>query len=718
MTKFKQTTPDIEHRTFVTDAPIIDPKMDRFRRWPFAQRVARTIASRRDPGSIVIGVYGAWGDGKTSVLNFIQNELNNYEHVIVVRFNPWLFGTDTQMIQSFFHVLSDALGKSLTSYREKIGEWLEKYGSVFSATPWGIGEGLKDIGKALNATDIEEYRTRVETLLQDQQKRVVIFMDDIDRLDKSEIQTVFKLVKLTGDFAHTSYVLAFDEEMVAAALSEKYGAGGTEAGRHFLEKIVQVPLHLPVVDRETLRSYCFEGVDEALGLAGIELSAEQTEEYVYHFATGIQNRMHTPRMAKRYGNALTFALPILKDEVNPVDLMLIEGIRIFYPEIYEHIRANPDLYLGKRSYGMLGPKEDQEGQELLKQGLVGLSSSDRKCAELLLQSLFPSIKAFLKRSSNWPESSPRELKERRVSSASYFPRYFLYAVPDTDVSDAAVSSFLGELDTLGVDEVVNRLPMLVDGRRASRFVEKLRQFEEELSPQVSEVLAKAISRSGNLFPNEGATFSFLTPYVQSTILVARLLRNLPAESARLEAGMTVLREGQPLDYANDCFYMMISGKKDDGEEALYTKEEEKQMGLSVVARIKQLAERSVLIVSNEHPLLLLYTWAVWGSREETNQYLQRMFEKDESHVLHLIWHSLGRVRTLGSNITRLGEFRRENYDQLKHIVDVDAIFVALKKVYGDSLDDTATAYERSIDEPTDRLLAMQFAYVHQQVVNE
>ena len=61
---------------YVSDSPVSDPESeDRLKRWPFAQRIAQTIASRKDPSSIVIGICGVWGEGKTSVLNFIGKEL-------------------------------------------------------------------------------------------------------------------------------------------------------------------------------------------------------------------------------------------------------------------------------------------------------------------------------------------------------------------------------------------------------------------------------------------------------------------------------------------------------------------------------------------------------------------------------------------------------------------------------------------------------------------
>ena len=87
---------------YVPDSPISDPSMDRLGRWPFAQRVAQTIAVHHDPSSIVVGICGGWGEGKTSVMNLVDRELANHPDVTVVRFNPWRFKDEVHLLQSFF----------------------------------------------------------------------------------------------------------------------------------------------------------------------------------------------------------------------------------------------------------------------------------------------------------------------------------------------------------------------------------------------------------------------------------------------------------------------------------------------------------------------------------------------------------------------------------------------------------------------------------------
>ena len=124
--------------TYVSDAPVTDSKNDRFKRWPFAKRVAETIASRTDPSSLVVAIYGAWGDGKTSVLNFISQELATRADILTVKFNPWRFGDESAVLRHFFAELARVVGASLTSKSEDFGAALEKYGKFLDFAGLGL----------------------------------------------------------------------------------------------------------------------------------------------------------------------------------------------------------------------------------------------------------------------------------------------------------------------------------------------------------------------------------------------------------------------------------------------------------------------------------------------------------------------------------------------------------------------------------------------------
>jgi len=96
---------DVAKDQYIADQPIASKSEDKFNRAPFATRIAETLATRYDPSSIVIGLYGPWGDGKTSVLEMMQEELKTHDEIIVVRFNPWHFQTEDLLLRGFFATL-------------------------------------------------------------------------------------------------------------------------------------------------------------------------------------------------------------------------------------------------------------------------------------------------------------------------------------------------------------------------------------------------------------------------------------------------------------------------------------------------------------------------------------------------------------------------------------------------------------------------------------
>ena len=325
--KSKQSAGDYASSEYASESPLTDSALDEFERCHFAQRVAQTIASHREKDSIVIGIYGDWGAGKSTILNFINHELQIQDDIdiLCVKFNPWLFKDDIHLLQNFFQTIANKLGRSLSSPNDKIREWLKDCSAYLSITIGGIQLSPGKVGTDTASIDIDELKARIGEVLKDEGKRIVIFVDDIDRLDKSEIQTTFKLIKLLASFDYTTYVLAFDDKMVSEALGEKCQSeddnnlGNKESGKSFIEKIVQVPLIMPKADLISLRKFGIGHVLDALKQAQIDLNEEQYKKFVDLFVIGIEPRLQTPRMAIRYGNALRFSLPLLKGEVNNID---------------------------------------------------------------------------------------------------------------------------------------------------------------------------------------------------------------------------------------------------------------------------------------------------------------------------------------------------------------------------------------------------------------
>jgi len=231
---------------FRPDRPVSKEKDDKFQRYPFAKRIADIVSSNKYHKSLVIGIYGKWGQGKTSVMHFIKNEVS--ENVITINFNPWRFHEQKHLLKSFFESIAIALGKKLTDHKEKFAKAFTRY-AVSVGSLYSSNHPLSDIGnetdEKLNSLSVEELKAKVDQLIIETNCNLVVFVDDIDRLDINEVQSIFKLVKLLGDFPRTAYILSFDDDLVAASLGPQYANRDKSSGYEFLEKIIQLPLHLP-----------------------------------------------------------------------------------------------------------------------------------------------------------------------------------------------------------------------------------------------------------------------------------------------------------------------------------------------------------------------------------------------------------------------------------------------------------------------------------------
>lgn len=255
---------------YVHDEPWRPGEAERLGRRGFAVRIAHTIGTRRDSAGLTVALYGAWGEGKTSVLRMVQEDLAQAESVEVIPFNPWRFRDPDHLVEMFFETLASRLGNSvkLGTRSEEVGRALRSYGKLLNIVPGvqGLGDAVSTVGERIKEPTFETLRNRVESGIRAAGVRPVILIDDIDRLDGAEIRAVVRLVKLTANFENTTYLLAFDPDVVAAALATAVDGATPEDGRRYLEKIVQVPLQLPSTDQGTLLHLTLEYLSEALTL--------------------------------------------------------------------------------------------------------------------------------------------------------------------------------------------------------------------------------------------------------------------------------------------------------------------------------------------------------------------------------------------------------------------------------------------------------------------
>lgn len=700
-------TPD-----FSNDRPLSSKADDKLNRAPFAARVAEVLRGLPEGAGLVVGIHGPWGDGKTTVLNILKADLDADGATATVEFNPWRFTDEPAMLAGFFRVLAGVIRAKLTTKGEDIAGWLEKigrYASVFDDRFGKAGE----VAAANAEASLEELRGRLSESLAKAGKRIVVLVDDIDRLDKHETHTLFRLIKACADFPNVCYVLAFDDVAVAKSLGERYGAGDEASGRAFLEKIIQVPLKLPVAMKEDLRSLCFQQVDLAISAAAIELTKEDVGGFVSGFDRGVSIRLDTPRAAKRYGNGLMFALPMLRGEVNIADLLLIEAVRAFYPAIYDIIRANHHEFSGVESEHRGRGRDGPRAVALLKPVVDALLSEEQAAIKSLLKGLFPRLGSAYGGGGYGSDWLSRWAKAKRICAPDYCPRYFSYSVPISDVRDSEMDALYAKAAKEPASEVGKDIFAFFTGGKAKRVIERMRQREESTPTEAVASLCLAIAANAKHIPNPPSLFSFAEPVSQAGILISRLIERLPAGERRVALAKQVIEAADPLWFGDEVLrWLHVTDDADKADSNTLTKDEVKEVSKALVDRVKARAKAGEPLFNVDVPQeqsLLFQWWRIEG-REPVQAHLTSVFATDPKNIGLFLQAMAPRSWGQEDVLPRVGALDANQLKNIKLIYNLDALADLIRKHLPGDFENPQWFPDSK--KPIDQRLAEQFMFVY------
>lgn len=711
---------------FSSDRPITHRQYDRLNRAAFADRIAGVLRGLPKGTGLVVGIHGPWGDGKTTVLNLLRTELSSNDAIVVRDFNPWRLTDDEAMFRGFFSTLTEAIGASLstTFERAKAGagkwtkraRWITKLLGRISKSAETVDDLLARFGEVVASGDslgLEELRSRIVTRLEQSAKRIVVLIDDLDRLDKHETHTLFRLIKACADFPNLCYVLAFDDTAVARALGERYGAGDEPSGRAFLEKIIQVPLKLPVAAKEDLRALCFEQVNQALAAAGIELTRDQVGEFVAGFDRGASVRLTTPRAAKRFGNGLMFALPMLVGETNPADLLLVEALRAFFPEVYDIVRDNHSDFSGVERDRHSGEHGGPRSGQLLKPLLEAMPREHADAVKALLVDLFPRLSGVYGQVNYGTDWLSRWSRERRISAPEYCPRYFTYAIPLNDVPDADVTAMLETANHGDAAAVETRLTTHLAGSKARRVIDKFRAIEGMAGPTAAATLAIVVAKLAKNIPNSPALFSFAEPPSQAAILISHLLRRIPERGDRIAAGKRVMQAAEPLWFGVECVrWLYVTDKPEKQDSNTLTKQETAEVRQVLVDRIKSCAATGAPLFDPDLPQedSLLFEWWRAEGQDPVQAHLVGVFTRNPKQVASFLQSQAPLAWTDGDVMPHVSELGADQIKNIGRIIDLDTLAEWIRRHCSGDFDNPEWFPDNA--KPLEQRLAEQFMFVY------
>lgn len=453
---------------FSTDKPITDASEDKLGRSGFAERLAKAIINFDTADSYAIALQGAWGCGKTSVLNMAIQKIEETtdKKTVIIRFNPWNFTTTGQLIDQFFATMSSKLKLSKSNERlQKVGELVEKYSSILEYTQYipGVGSYMnalpkvakafggrmrKNAGEKLKDAVYQKEEIEKELLLID--SRILVVIDDIDRLPNDQIRLIFQLVNSVAGFPHTVYLLSYDKGIVARALDDVQGQRGAE----YLEKIVQVPFDLPPIDKYRVRSILKGELEKIRNIPNSSEVDSAHWEQVFGYC--IAPIVTSLRDVKRFCNVLSFSYAAVKPEVDFSDMAGITAIKVFAPTIYEWIYANRMSLAGSYRGGSIALNGVKDYRAEMKRIAERIYPDDPEYMLDALACLFPSFGNRITYASDF--QTPAELHQAlRIASESKFDLYFSLSLENVKIPKIELDNSLLRMNTCELREYVTKL---------------------------------------------------------------------------------------------------------------------------------------------------------------------------------------------------------------------------------------------------------------------
>ncbi len=707
------------------DRPLSDRRQDGLNRAVFADRIAEILGDLRHGDRLVIGIYGPWGEGKTTVLNLIRVNLVENDAIVLRDFNPWRFTDENEILRGFFSMLADAISKSLSTnvehFAQKAGSWtrcvrrITKIAGKLWKPAETVDELLDQFGALAAKGDsvgLDELRARVVHHLERSDKRIVLLIDDIDRLDKHETCVLFRLVKACADFPNVCYVLAFDDTAVARAIGERYGGGDETSGHAFLEKIIQLPLRLPPAAKEDLRKLCFERVDQVLDVTGMSLTDSQTREFVLSFSRGAEIRLNTPRAVKRFTNGLMFAVPPLLGETHPVDLLLVEALRAFYPQVYDIVRHNHSDFSGVDDDWPQQTDREPRYVELLDPVLKKMPSEEASAVKALLIDLFPRLAGTFGNSDHDAESLPGWAHERRVRAPEYCPRYFTHSIPNDDLADAEITALIEMASKGDADAVGSRVGSYFSGRKANTAIEKLRAATTSVDHRACEILVVAIAMHASLLPNPLSLYEAAEPPSQAAILISQLLQRIVDRAERVAVMKKVLAAADPLWFGLECLrWSYVTDEPEEQTTNTLTKQEIEEVHQVVVDRIKSRASKGMPLfdvnVCQERNLLV--AWRQAEGREPVQAHLVGVFEHDPKQVSRFLQCHAATAWGWEGGPPSIDGLREGDLKNIDFLIDLNTMAEWVRKCCHGNFDEPAWHFDESTS--VDQRLAEQFIFV-------
>ena len=328
-----------DERKSTGDEPIESSRDDKLGRLAYVRSLCKIVKTWSEVDSQVVGIYGEWGEGKTSVINLFDEQYcrGGRREFDLVRFCPW-HSVDRKNLSSelfssiglrFGFFCNPDLSLKFMIYAQKTtAHFMLGVGSLselaFSVLTW-----------ILSSFSSRDYLKKcICAKLHRRKRRLIVVLDDVDRLSKDEVLELVRCLKTNAYFPNTTYFLLSDEKRLADMIKSEVDSA--EKGCRYLEKIVQCPYPLWPVGAEILRGEAISLLNNVLKVynspvfddmvAALDFCLEKTK-----------NLRQIKRVVYAFNESLAYYYSMIDEEAysTPLNIELGDALRLAALRIIE-----------------------------------------------------------------------------------------------------------------------------------------------------------------------------------------------------------------------------------------------------------------------------------------------------------------------------------------------------------------------------------------------
>lgn len=402
---------------------------DTFERAGFVHAVADAI-HRAPRDGYTVAVTGPWGEGKTSVLNFVTERILARGDAQIVVFHPWWFSGGGELMQRFFTEMASQL-REKSEAGERVARALLGFAWTLETVNDAVPLPLVRVGARManrTAASVRrgelsslDRKRALESVLRELSRPIVVVIDDIDRLQPTEINEVLRLVRAVGDLPNLTYLLAFDPGPVHAALGGDTPESETR-GAQALEKIVQARFALPPSRQALVDRLLTDALTAAIASGADVLFSPEAWSLLQHVR--VTELIRNGRDIARLSGALVTTLERVGAEVEAADIIALEILRLKEPAAFDAL-VEAAVALTGGTTTMFGQPDDAKIADaaavtaIIERTSVGA----RPVVRAVIETLFPAAGQLLGRGGFTSGSSTSWRRAGRVADRAHLDTY-------------------------------------------------------------------------------------------------------------------------------------------------------------------------------------------------------------------------------------------------------------------------------------------------------